>query len=48
MLFQMARGLRYFLCVAIETNNFAFDVKVILSLESTIPDGVGSGRTGFS
>ena len=30
-----------------ETNNFAFDVKVTLGLESTILDGVGlpAGRT---
>ena len=30
--------------LSIKTNNFAFEVKVILGLESTIPDG--SGRDG--
>ena len=29
----------------IETNNFAFEVKVILGLESTIPEGRPDGRT---
>ena len=30
---------KYFQGLTIETNNFAFEVKVILGLESTRPDG---------
>ena len=30
---------KYFKGLIIETNNFAFEVKVILGLESTCPDG---------
>ena len=30
--------------LTIETNNFAFEVKVILGLESTCPDGLVGGR----
>ena len=29
----------YFYVLAIENNNFAFEVKVILGVESTFPDG---------
>ena len=29
---------RYILGLALETNNFAFEVKVLLGLESTFPD----------
>ena len=31
--------LRYFLGLAIETNNFDFEVKVIVGLKNTHPDG---------
>ena len=33
---------KYFLGITIETNNFAFEVKVILVLESTCPDDWGA------
>ena len=42
----------YFYGLTIEINNFAFEVKVILGMESTIPDVVGLvglvGWMGFS
>ena len=38
--------LRYLLGLTIETNNFAFEVKVILGLESTRPDGWVAGLAG--
>ena len=34
--------LKYFWGLSIETNNFAFEVKAILGLESTYPDGQGA------
>ena len=33
---------KYFSGVFLETNNFAFEVKVILGVESTCPDGQGA------
>ena len=36
---------RYFKSLIIDMNNFAFEVKVILDLESTIPDGRPAGQT---
>ena len=33
---------KYFYGQTIETNDFAFEAKVILSLESTCPDGKGA------
>ena len=33
---------KYFQGPTIETKNFAFEVKVILGLESTYPDGLGA------
>ena len=34
--------LKCFQGLTIEANNFAFEVKVILGLESTCPDGLGA------
>ena len=36
---------KHFLGLSIETNNFAFEVKVILGLESSISEGRPAGRT---
>ena len=36
------KGWKLFQGLTIETNNFAFQVKVILGLESTCPDGKGA------
>ena len=33
---------KYFLSLTIETNNFVFDVRDILGLESSCPDGQGA------
>ena len=33
---------KYFQGLTIETNNFSFDAKVIIGLESTYPDGLGA------
>ena len=36
---------RYFWSLTIQTNNFVFEIKVMLDLESTIPDGWPAGWT---